>query len=225
LALFRFVICMLAFAICGVTQSLTLANMSLDWHVNNADAIVIAKVRQSDGKTFLDIEADLLRGTTKEIEVIADSCEREGYWKREWERGAKGLFFLSKSKVGRGDKYSLLQCWQGQIWFRSDEVVDRRFSRYTSGQFRTLIDQFVAVRLMATKENKISALVAMLDADDPHVLTAVSNSLELVVNARERAWKIQTPNTSDWSYEEYYQRNAFADKAEWLKWWTDRKMR
>ncbi len=76
-----------------------LANMSLDWHANTADLIVLGSVRVSGGKVSVDIERTFYGNKTKTIEVVADDTNVWGSERSHWTKmnGMRGYFFLVRN--------------------------------------------------------------------------------------------------------------------------------
>jgi hypothetical protein len=66
-------------------------------------------------------------------------------------------------------------------------------------------------------------LVSLLDSEDRWLAAAASNYLNyLVTGTEDEDWIVKPPrNSSDWSWEDYFQRNVVAHRQKWKRWWLD----
>ncbi len=108
------------------------------------------------------------------------------------------------------------------MWIVNGRIANPFFPRYKTSRYEDLLRRFLQVRCEKNREKKIGELISLISTDDVYVINAASNALEGIVRGGEREWKIKPPDNANWSYDEYYQRNAYNDRTEWLKWWSSR---
>jgi hypothetical protein len=96
-------------------------------------------------------------------------------------------------------------------------------ARWTTSLER--VTQLAAVRSEPDDQRRLELLVGLLDSPDIELVAAASNYLNYLATGQEdEGWSINPPeNSSEWSWRDYYSRNAVAHRAKWRAWWQARQ--
>jgi hypothetical protein len=82
------------------------------------------------------------------------------------------------------------------------------------------VTRLAAVRREPDEERRLALLLGLLDSQDLDLVAAASNYLNYLASGQEdEGWSINPPeDSSDWSWRDYFRRNAVAHRAKWQAW-------
>jgi hypothetical protein len=77
------------------------------------------------------------------------------------------------------------------------------------------------------QEARIAALMELLDSKDDQLAAAASNYLNYLLTGEEdEPWMINPPKrSSNWSWQDYFERNVVAHRKKWKAWWRQQRSR
>ena len=116
----------------------------------------------------------------------------------------------------------------GVFWSVGAEATKRDLRPGGDVRWSTTLERvthLAAVRSEPDDERRLELLVGLLDSPDIELVAAASNYLNYLATGQEdEGWSINPPeNSSDWSWRDYYSRNAVAHRAKWQAWWRSKQ--
>jgi hypothetical protein len=194
-----------------------LAHLTDDFYVRESDLIIVGDVAS------IGMHGQVPVAEVRAVEILMGSVPASPTYIRNFPDGAEDMPYF---RVGERSLLFLRADFPspGVFWCVGAEATKRDRSSYDVESWATMLDRvghLVSVRGEADDRARTAALVRLLDSEDLELVAAASNYLNYLHTGQDReGWIIHPPeDSSDWSWRDYFDRNAIAHRKIWQAWW------